>query len=99
MYGCGVRHLGHLVLPVLVAVAGLAAPVPARAQDDVKVMTFNVWLGGDVVDFGKVGEVIRELRRRHRRAAGGRGQYAPDRASRSAGRTGATGCTSSRATR
>ena len=22
-------------------------------------MTFNVWLGGDVVDFGKVGEVIR----------------------------------------
>ena len=60
MYGCGVRHLGHLVLPVLVAIAVLAAPVPARAQDDVKVMTFNVWLGGDVVDFGKVGEVIRD---------------------------------------
>jgi hypothetical protein len=54
-----VRRLRHLVLPALVVAAGLAAPGTAHAQDDVTVMSFNVWLGGDVVDFGKVGEVIR----------------------------------------
>jgi endonuclease/exonuclease/phosphatase family metal-dependent hydrolase len=54
-----VRRLGHLVLLALAAAAGLAGPATADAQDDVKVMTFNVWLGGDVVDFGKVGEVVR----------------------------------------
>ena len=55
---------------------------PARRRPrptDVRVMTFNVWLGGDVVDFGKVVEAIRGVRRRHRRAAGGRGQHAADR--------------------
>jgi endonuclease/exonuclease/phosphatase family metal-dependent hydrolase len=54
-----VRRLRHLVLLALVAIAGLAAPATAHAQDDVTVMTFNVWLGGEVVDFGKVREVIR----------------------------------------
>lgn len=53
------RRLKHLVLPVLAAAAGLAAPAAAHAQDDVTVMTFNVRLGGEVVDFGKVREVIR----------------------------------------
>jgi endonuclease/exonuclease/phosphatase family metal-dependent hydrolase len=54
-----VRRCKHLVLLVLVASFACVAPTTASAQDDVKVMTFNVWLGGDVVDFGKVGEVIR----------------------------------------
>ena len=59
LYVCTVRRLRHLVLPALLAIAGLALPGGARAApDDVTVMTFNVWLGGDVVDFGKVGEVI-----------------------------------------
>ena len=46
-------------LVALVAALALAAPGQARAADDVRVMTFNVWLGGDVVDFGKVVEAIR----------------------------------------
>jgi endonuclease/exonuclease/phosphatase (EEP) superfamily protein YafD len=49
-----------------------------------RVMTFNIWLGGDVVDFGKVVDAITAARAGHRRPAGGRGQHAPDR--RGAGR-------------
>src|SRR3954451_22216556 len=31
-----------------------AVPTPAPTPAQVRVMTFNIWLGGDVVDFGKV---------------------------------------------
>jgi endonuclease/exonuclease/phosphatase family metal-dependent hydrolase len=52
---------------VLLALALFLAPAPAMAAPpppsgtpaDVTVMSFNVWLGGDVVDFGKVAEAIR----------------------------------------
>ena len=42
-------------------------------------MSFNVWLGGDVVDFGGVVAGDRGRAGRHRRAAGGRGEHAADR--------------------
>src|SRR3954452_1819989 len=35
-----------------------AVPTPAPTPVDVRVMTFNIWLGGDVVDFGKVIDAI-----------------------------------------
>jgi endonuclease/exonuclease/phosphatase family metal-dependent hydrolase len=35
-----------------------AVPTPAPTAVDVRVMTFNIWLGGDVVDFGKVVDAI-----------------------------------------
>ena len=50
------------VLAVVVAAAlGAAAPAAAapRTPTDVRVMSFNVWLGGDVVDFGGVVRAIR----------------------------------------
>src|SRR5262245_39342576 len=49
------------VAAALALVAALPLAVPARAQapTDVRLMTFNIWLGGDVVDFDKVVEVIR----------------------------------------
>jgi endonuclease/exonuclease/phosphatase family metal-dependent hydrolase len=47
-------------------VALLLSAAPARGQDtapaDVRVMTFNIWLGGDVVDFGNVSAAIRGAR-------------------------------------
>ena len=43
---------------LLAAVLLAAAPAHAQAPADVRVMSFNIWLGGDVVDFGKVVEVI-----------------------------------------
>ncbi len=47
----------------LLVVALLAAAAPARAAPvDVRVMTFNVWLGGDVVDFGGVIRAIEASR-------------------------------------
>jgi Endonuclease/Exonuclease/phosphatase family len=50
----------------LVLVALFAVAAPARAQDaapsEVRVMTFNIWLGGDVVDFGNVITAIRDAR-------------------------------------
>ena len=48
-----------LVLVLAPAPAMAAPPPPSGAPADVTVMTFNVWLGGDVVDFGKVVEAIR----------------------------------------
>ena len=39
-----------------------AVPLPAPTPVDVRVMTFNIWLGGDVVDFAKVVEAIRRAR-------------------------------------
>ena len=50
------------VLGLLVVVLLLAAAPAAAAPTDVRVMTFNVWLGGDVVDFGGVIEAIRDSR-------------------------------------
>jgi Endonuclease/Exonuclease/phosphatase family len=54
------RRRASLVLALLVA---LAAPAAAGAQTatpaQVRVMSFNIWLGGDVVEFDKVAEVIR----------------------------------------
>ncbi|HEX5619109.1 MAG TPA: hypothetical protein VFX51_11850 [Solirubrobacteraceae bacterium] len=50
----------------LLLLALLAPAVPAHAQDappsEVRVMTFNIWLGGDVVDFGNVIAAIRDAR-------------------------------------
>ena len=66
-----------------------AVPLPAPTPVDVRVMTFNIWLGGDVVDFSKVVEAIgRRGRtssacRRPRATRGGSPR-------RSTGRTGAT---------
>jgi endonuclease/exonuclease/phosphatase family metal-dependent hydrolase len=49
-------------LVALALLLALVAAPAARAQQptpvDVRVMTFNIWLGGDVVDFGKVVEAI-----------------------------------------
>ena len=45
----------------LVLAAALAAAGPARAANDpadVRVMSFNIWIGGDVVDFGGVVKAI-----------------------------------------
>jgi hypothetical protein len=48
---------------VLLVVALLAAAAPARAAPvDVRVMTFNIWLGGDIVDFGGVIRAIEASR-------------------------------------
>lgn len=57
------RALVTGVLAALLAAAALAhAPEPAAAShepiDDLKVMTFNIWLGGTQVDFGKVVEAV-----------------------------------------
>jgi endonuclease/exonuclease/phosphatase family metal-dependent hydrolase len=48
-----------LVLALLPASAAAQAPRSSQVPADVTVMSFNVWLGGDVVDFGNVAEVIR----------------------------------------
>ena len=50
-----------LLALALVLTAALAAAGPARAANEpaeVRVMSFNVWLGGDVVDFGGVARAI-----------------------------------------
>src|SRR3954447_1612407 len=67
-----VRRLRSLAaLPaLLLALAGASAaaaqapavPTPPPAPVDVRVMTFNIWLGGDVVDFGKVIDAIAAAR-------------------------------------
>ena len=48
-----------LALLLAPAQAMAAPPPPSGAPADVTVMSFNVWLGGDVVDFGTVVEAIR----------------------------------------
>ncbi len=49
-----------LALVLAAVAAGPAAAAPAPAE--IRVMTFNIWLGGDVVDFGKVTETIEAAR-------------------------------------
>ena len=46
-----------LRVALLASILAALAAAPARAAD-VDVMSFNIWLGGDVVDFGKVTEAI-----------------------------------------
>ena len=48
--------MGRRVALLALVLAALIA-APARAAE-LRVMTFNIWLGGDVVDFGKVTETI-----------------------------------------
>ena len=48
-----------LALAVAPAPAGAQAPRASGVPADVTVMSLNVWLGGDVVELGKVVEVIR----------------------------------------
>jgi endonuclease/exonuclease/phosphatase family metal-dependent hydrolase len=48
-----------LALFLAPASAMAAPPPPSGTSEDVTVMSFNVWLGGDVVDFGKATEAIR----------------------------------------
>jgi endonuclease/exonuclease/phosphatase family metal-dependent hydrolase len=58
------RAAGVLAL-VLATVAALAAAPRAQAAPapvEVRVMTFNIWLGGDVVDLGGVIAAIRDAR-------------------------------------
>src|ERR1700750_2362424 len=56
-----------LALAALVLVPGAraqapAVPLPAPTPLDVRVMTFNIWFGGDEVDFSKVVEAITAAR-------------------------------------
>ena len=60
------RTATALALLVAALAAALLAAAPVRAQTpetaDVRVMSFNIWLGGDVVDFDQVANVIRSSR-------------------------------------
>src|SRR4051812_40746739 len=57
-----VRHVGRVVALLLVALLAAAAPARAQQPAEARVMTFNIWLGGDVVDFGNVIAAIRDAR-------------------------------------
>jgi endonuclease/exonuclease/phosphatase family metal-dependent hydrolase len=54
--------VARVVALLLVALLVAAAPASAQSPVEVRVMTFNVWLGGDVVDFGNVIAAIRDAR-------------------------------------
>lgn len=51
----------HRLLPLVASVALAAAVAPSRADDaiELRVMTFNVWYGGEEVSLAKVAEAIR----------------------------------------
>jgi endonuclease/exonuclease/phosphatase family metal-dependent hydrolase len=51
--------VARVVALLLVALLAAAAPASAQEPAEVRVMTFNIWLGGDVVDFGSVIAAIR----------------------------------------
>jgi endonuclease/exonuclease/phosphatase family metal-dependent hydrolase len=51
--------VARVVALLLVALLAAAAPASAQQPAEVRVMTFNIWLGGDVVDFGSVIAAIR----------------------------------------
>jgi endonuclease/exonuclease/phosphatase family metal-dependent hydrolase len=54
-------RLRAALVALALLLALVAAPAACAQQPtpvDVRVMTFNIWLGGDVVDFGKVVEAI-----------------------------------------
>ncbi len=46
--------MGRVVALLVVVLLAAAAPARAQAPTEVRVMTFNIWLGGDVVDSGSV---------------------------------------------
>jgi hypothetical protein len=46
--------VGRVVALLVVVLLAAAAPAHAQAPTEVRVMTFNIWLGGDVVDSGSV---------------------------------------------
>ena len=46
--------MGRVVALLVVVLLAAAAPAHAQAPTEVRVMTFNIWLGGDVVDSGSV---------------------------------------------
>jgi endonuclease/exonuclease/phosphatase family metal-dependent hydrolase len=50
--------VGRVVALLVVALLAAAAPARAQSPAEVRVMTFNIWLGGDVVDFGSVIKAI-----------------------------------------
>ncbi|HYO88039.1 MAG TPA: endonuclease/exonuclease/phosphatase family protein [Candidatus Limnocylindrales bacterium] len=55
-----IRSWGLLFLSVwLIAASGVAAQTPAAEPVEVRVMTFNIWVGGELVDLGQVVEAIR----------------------------------------
>src|SRR3954463_13841908 len=49
-----VPSVGRVVALLVVVLLAAAAPGHAQAPTEVRVMTFNIWLGGDVVDSGSV---------------------------------------------
>jgi len=51
-----------LVAPAAAPAQAPAVPTPAPTPVEVRVMTFNIWLGGDVVDFAKVIDAITAAR-------------------------------------
>ncbi len=51
-----------LVVPMAGRAQAPAVPTPAPTPVEVRVMTFNIWLGGDVVDFAKVVDAITAAR-------------------------------------
>jgi len=51
-----------LVAPTAAPAQAPAVPTPAPTPVEVRVMTFNIWLGGDVVDFAKVIDAITAAR-------------------------------------
>ena len=50
------------VAPTAAPAQAPAVPTPAPTPVEVRVMTFNIWLGGDVVDFAKVVDAITAAR-------------------------------------
>src|SRR6476661_1216322 len=58
------RRAMALAAALALATAALVAPTatPAPTPVEVRVMTFNIWLGGDVVDFAKVVDAITAAR-------------------------------------
>src|SRR4051812_18949965 len=54
-----IKFIAGLVLACASALTGVTALAEEQPRTTVKVMTFNIWLGGDQVNFGKVIEAIK----------------------------------------
>jgi len=67
----------RLILTSLALLLGAGHGGHRRKTDDnaveLRIMTFNVWLGGEQVNIGRVYDAIRAAKGRHRSAAGARG--------------------------